>query len=89
MYVETETDLEKLYQSIKQVIEDEKNLRIVSEYKGTLNDIPLRSIVALNKSPKVLVGQLSEIHVSLQVIQMITQLKLLQVPGLVALHGQV
>lgn len=59
------TDLEKLYQSIKQVIEDEKNLRIVSEYKGTLNGIPLRSIVALNKSPKVLVGQLSEIHVSL------------------------
>jgi hypothetical protein len=30
-----DTDLEKLYQSIKQVIEDEKDLRIVSEYKGT------------------------------------------------------
>ena len=59
------TNLEKLYQSIKQAIEDEKNLRIVSEYKGTLNGIPLRNIVALNKSPKVLVGQLSEIHVSL------------------------
>jgi hypothetical protein len=59
------TDLDKLYQSIKQVIEDEKNLHIVSEYKGTLNDIPLRSIVALNTSPKVLVGQLSEIHVSI------------------------
>ena len=42
------TDLDKLYQSIKQVIVDEKNLRIVSEYKGTLNDIPLRSIVAVN-----------------------------------------
>ena len=59
------TDLDKLYQSIKQVIEDEKKLRIVSEYKGTLNDIPLRSIVAVNTSPKVLVGQLSEIHVSI------------------------
>jgi hypothetical protein len=34
------TDLEKLYQSIKQVIEDENNLRIISEYKGTLNDVP-------------------------------------------------
>lgn len=45
------TDLEKLYQSIKQVIEDESDLRIVSEYKGTLNDVPLRSIVAVNKSP--------------------------------------
>jgi hypothetical protein len=59
------TDLEKLYHSIKQVIEDEKNLRIVSEYKGALNDIPLRSIVAVNTSAKVLVGQLSEIHVSI------------------------
>lgn len=59
------TDLEKLYQSIKQVIEDENNLRIISEYKGTLNDVPLRSIVAVNKSPKVFVGQLGEIHVSI------------------------
>ena len=59
------TNLEKLYQSIKQVIEYEKDLRIVSEYKGTLNDVPLRSIVAVNKSPKVFVGQLSEIHVSI------------------------
>ena len=59
------TDLEKLYQSIKQVIEDEKQLQIVSEYKGTLNDVPLRMIVAVNKSPKVFVGQLSEIHISI------------------------
>lgn len=47
------------------MIDDEKHLRVVSEYKGTLNDIPLRSIVAVNTSPKVLVGQLSEIHVSI------------------------
>jgi hypothetical protein len=60
-----DTDLEKLYQGIKQIISDEKNLRIVSEYKGTLNSVPLRSIVALNTSAKVLVGQLSEIHVSI------------------------
>ena len=59
------TDLDKLYESIKQVIEDENDLRIVSEYKGTLNDVPLRSIVAVNKSLKVFVGQLSEIHVSI------------------------
>ncbi len=60
-----DTDLEKLYQSIKKAIEDEKNLRIVSEYKGTCNSVPLRSIVALNTSTKVLLGQLSEIHVSI------------------------
>jgi hypothetical protein len=38
---------------------------IVSEYKGTMNSIPLRSIVAVNKSPKVWVGSLREIHVSI------------------------
>ena len=39
------TDLEKLYQSIKQVIEDEKDLRIVSEYKGTQDNM----IVAIHR----------------------------------------
>ncbi len=42
-----------------------KNLQIVSEYKGELNDIPLRSIVAVNKSLKVFAGSLHEIHVSI------------------------
>jgi hypothetical protein len=59
------TDLDKLYNEIKQTLEDEKDLRIVSEYKGTLNGVPLRTIVAGNKSPKVFVGSLSEIHVSI------------------------
>jgi hypothetical protein len=43
------TNLESLYDSIKSELEGEKDLRIVSEYKGELNDIPLRSIVAVNK----------------------------------------
>ena len=47
------TDLDMLYNSIKQLLEDQKDLRIVSEYKGTMNDIPLRSIAAVNNSPKV------------------------------------
>ena len=58
------TNLEKLYNDIKQLLEDQKDLQIVSEYKGTLNAVPLRSIVAINKSPKVWVGSLREIHVS-------------------------
>ena len=60
-----DTDLDKLYKEIKQALEDEKHLGIVSEYKGTLNGVPLRSIVAVNKSPKVFVGSLSEIHISI------------------------
>lgn len=44
------TDLDKLYNSIKQMLEEQKDLQIVSEYKGLLNAVPLRSIVAVNKS---------------------------------------
>ena len=59
------TNLDKLYNNIKQLLENQKDLQIVSEYKGTLNAVPLRSIVAINKSPKVWVGSLREIHVSI------------------------
>ena len=56
------TDLDELYNSIKQLLQDQKDLRIVSEYKGFLNAVPLRSIVAVNKSPKVWVGSLRKTH---------------------------
>ena len=59
------TNLDILYNNIKQEVRDQKDLEIVSEYKGTLNSVPLRSIVAVNKSPKVWIGSLREIHVSI------------------------
>jgi hypothetical protein len=59
------TNLDNLYNSIKQVLEAQKELRIVSEYKGFLNSVPLRSIVAVKISPKVWAGSLREIHVSI------------------------
>src|SRR5919202_5596846 len=59
------TDLDNLYNNIKELLEEEKDLQIVSEYKGFLNAVPLRSIVAVNKSPKVWVGSLREIHISI------------------------
>lgn len=49
-------NLDNLYSDIKQLLQDQKELRIVSEYKGVLNSIPLRSIVAVNTSPKVELG---------------------------------
>ena len=58
------TNLGRLYDKIKQELQDQKEIEIVSEYKGTLNSVPLRSIVAVNKSAKVLVESLREIHVS-------------------------
>jgi len=60
-----DTNLESLYNNIKQVLQAQKELQIVSEYKGLLNSVPLRSIVAVNTSPKVWVGSLREIHVSI------------------------
>jgi len=47
------TDLDNLYEIIKRVIQSQKELKIVSEYKGLPKSIPLRSIVAVNTSPKV------------------------------------
>lgn len=64
-YLGLDTDLENLYNSIKAEIENEKNLEIVSEYKGEMTGKPLRSIVALNKSLKVFAGSLREIHISI------------------------
>lgn len=58
------TNLDNLYNAIKELLESQKDLRLVSEYKGLLNSIPLRSIVAVNISPKVWAGSLREIHVS-------------------------
>jgi len=59
------TNLDNQYNNINQVLEAQKELRIVSEYKGFLNGVPLRSIVAVNTSPKVWAGSLREIHVSI------------------------
>jgi hypothetical protein len=59
------TNLDNLYNTIKQVLEDEKNLVISQEFNGTLNEQPIRRISARNKSAKVIVGSLAEIHVSI------------------------
>ena len=59
------TNLDSLYNSIKKEIQDQKELQIISEYKGTLNELPLRSIVAMNNSLKVCAGSLREIHISI------------------------
>lgn len=59
------TNLESLYDNIKAKLESEKNLEIVSEYKGEINGIPLRNIVVVNRSLKVFAGSLREIHISM------------------------
>ena len=59
------TNLDNLYNSVTSSVTSSKRARIVSEYNGLLNSIPLRSIVAVNTSPKVWAGSLREIHVSI------------------------
>ena len=59
------TNIDSLYNSIKQELEMEKNLKIVSEIKGEMNGKPLRSITAINKSLVVLAGALREITISI------------------------
>ena len=64
-YKNLQTNLDNLYDAIKQEIQEEKNLKIVSEIKGEINGKPLRSVTAVNKSLVVLAGALREITVSI------------------------
>ena len=45
-YKNLNSNLDKIYNIIKDTINQEHNLKIVSEYKGFLNSVPLRSIIA-------------------------------------------
>ena len=64
-YRRLSTNLENLYNSIKELLETQKESTKCLEYKGFINSVPLRSIVAVNTSPKVWAGSLREIHVSI------------------------
>ena len=55
-YLGLNTNLDRLYDSIKQELQNQNDLEIVSEYLWAMNSIPLRSIAAVNKSPKVWAG---------------------------------
>ncbi len=85
--IQDNTNLDNLYSSVKQ-----KELRIVSEYNGFLNGIPLMSIVAVNASRKVWAGSYGK-HISitslLQGLLMITRWELLLERGLEVLFGEV
>ena len=64
-YKGLQTNIDSLYSSIKQELESEKVIKIVSETKGEMNGKPLRSITAVNKSLVVLAGALREITISI------------------------
>ena len=55
-YKNLNSHLDKINNIIKETLNKEHNLKIVSEYKGFLNGVTLRSITAINNSPKVIMG---------------------------------
>lgn len=59
-----QTDIDELYDHIKQELQKGSSLKIVSEIKGEMNGQPLRSITAVNGSLVVLAGALREITIS-------------------------
>jgi hypothetical protein len=69
-FTKLDTNIDNLYNSIKEELSKEKNLKIVSEIKGEMNGMPLRSITAVKKSLVVLAGALRDISVSIIGIQM-------------------
>ena len=64
-FKDLDTNIDNLYISIKEEIQKEKSLKLVSEVKGEMNGRPLRSITAVNTSLAVLAGALREITVSI------------------------
>jgi len=60
------TDLEGLYKGIVQELQDTKDLNVVKELKGEINDRPFRSVTAVRQSiPRAFVGALREVTVTL------------------------
>jgi len=64
-YKNLQTNIDNLYNRIKQEIQQEKNLKIVSEIKGEINGKPLHSLTAVNLSVVVLAGALRDITISI------------------------
>lgn len=64
-FKDLDTNIDNLYNSIKEIIQKEKSLKLVSEVKGEMNGRPLRSITAVNTSLVVLAGTLGEITISI------------------------
>ena len=61
-YKSLQIDIDDLYNHIKQELQKESSLKIVSEIKGEMNGKPLRSITAVNGSIVVLAGALRRDH---------------------------
>jgi len=65
-YKEMNTDLKALYRDIVKELQNEKELNIVEEKNGEVNNVPFMSVTATRSSiPQMLMGSLREVTVTI------------------------
>ena len=65
-YKDLGTDLKGLYKDIKKELQQDKDLSIISETHGSINDVPFNSIIAARASvPRFITGTLREVSVTI------------------------
>lgn len=65
-YKDLNTDLEGLYKDIKTELQQDKDLTLISETHGIINDVPFMSVTAARISvPRALTGTLREVTVTI------------------------
>ena len=65
-YKDLSTNLDGLYQDVKDVLQQDKDLTIISENIGVVNDVPFKSITAARATiPRAITGTLREVNVTI------------------------
>ena len=65
-YKDLETDLGTLYKDIKKELQQNKDLTIISETNGNINDVPFMSMTAVRSNiPRAITGTLREVSVTI------------------------
>ena len=65
-YNDLGTNLDALYKDIKKELQQDKDLTIISETKGSINDVAFKSVIAARATiPRALTGTLREVTVTI------------------------
>jgi len=65
-YKDLGTDLDALYKDIKKELQQNKDLSIISETRGNVNDVPFMSMIAMRATvPRAVTGTLREVTVTI------------------------
>ncbi|MBL7080720.1 hypothetical protein ISS39_10385 [Candidatus Bathyarchaeota archaeon] len=65
-YKDLSTNLDGLYQDIKKELQQDKDLTVINENIGVINDVPFKSITAARATiPRAITGTLREVNVTI------------------------